>query len=97
MNHHIDDSFTDCLMNRCIIDAHHSFQAEWALNSRYQLRCDLTHEIIQIVLPHPVISQTVAPSAAGKQIAFIQIVHADIVKTLTDREPFSKHKQTGCG
>ncbi len=59
------------------------FQAEWTWHIQCQLRKYRSKELKEIVLPTPIVCETVFVPFLSYKIAHVYIIHTEITKTLT--------------
>ena len=89
----IDKRLTDGTMYRRIVNADNPLHAEGTFDVLNQFWNNPLEKIIQIIFPCAVIRQAIAPPASRESVCLVDIVHADMIKPLADRQTFSKHKK----
>ena len=92
MNNHIGHTLSDGLMHWRVIYAFQTFQPERTFQIGTQFGYNTCKEVVQVILPHAIISQTITPSDIAHQICLVYIIHAQVVKAVTHRKPFAKHQ-----
>ena len=91
MNNHICNGFTHSLGLKRIVFAHYTVHTERVRQITCQFRNDHADKVEQVVFPSPIVCQSVAIALVAYQIGFINVVHSQIVETLTDWQSFAKH------
>ena len=94
MYYHIRHSLTDGPEYRSVVLSRHAVHDKWALKICRQLTHNFVEEIIKVILPSSIVCQPVTPPLAFGEMSLVNIVHPDIVKTLSDRQAFAKHEQS---
>ena len=80
-------------MDNGVINANRTFQTERPLDVAIQFWKHPIEEVEEVVLPHSVVGQSIAPTAAGKQIGHIQVIHSDMIEAVANGETFAEHHQ----
>ena len=93
MNHKIGQSFANGFVQGGVVFSFYSLQHKRAFDVAHQLWQYTGEEVIEIIFPCAVIRQAIAPPASRESVCLVDIVHADMIKPLADRQTFSKHKK----
>ena len=93
MDNGVRKCLTHSFMQGCVIHSLNTLHAEWTWKVEGHFRNHTAKELIQIVLPAPVVSQSVAIALFTYQMAEVNIVHPEVGKSLLYRKPLAKHHQ----